>query len=247
MPFTESLDFCLRSSLPVLLLPLTFLAIFLAISSSASFKPSSAGFFYWRGNATEFAIDFTKNDLLLGSQDPFFWFLIPLCGLVSTGFCVVINYVALGITWLFYIPYNLLTARPAWAKHEDGWFTILEHLPQPFTDQFNRKSTVPGFAAGSPRRRIITTLVLLFMVSTFIPYQFAYLDACIVQLATCTRALRLARETVKLPPLSTWSYSDIHSDRELIIISTITPIQSSSSCSAFFRSIFPYSWFGYII
>ena len=38
--------------------------------------------------------------------------------------------------------------------------------------------------------------MLLFLVSTFIPYQFAYLDAVLVQLSTCTRALRLVRETV---------------------------------------------------
>lgn len=44
----------------------------------------------------------------------------------------------------------------------------------------------------------MTTSVLLLLVSTFIPYQFAYLVACLVQLATCTRALRLARETVSL-------------------------------------------------
>lgn len=65
---------------------------------------------------------------------------------------------------------------------------------------------MPGFAASSPRRRIITTSVLLFLVSTFIPYQFAFLDACIVQLATCTRALRLARETVS--PI--WVCTAIH-------------------------------------
>lgn len=100
----------------------------LAISNSAPVESRAPGFFHWRGNATESAIDFTKNDLLLGSQDPFFWFLVPLCGLVSAGLCVVMNYVALGVTWLFYIPYNLLTARPAWAKHEDGRFVTLEDL-----------------------------------------------------------------------------------------------------------------------
>lgn len=34
------------------------------------------------------------------------------------------------------------------------------------------------------------------MVSTFIPYHFAYMVLCIVQIATCIRALRIARETV---------------------------------------------------
>lgn len=41
---------------------------------------------------------------------------------------------------------------------------------------------------------MLTTAVLLFLVSTFIPYQFAYLVACLVQLATTVRARRIAAE-----------------------------------------------------
>lgn len=39
---------------------------------------------------------------------------------------------------------------------------------------------------------MISTAILLFLVSTFIPYQFAYLVACLVQLFTTARAFRLA-------------------------------------------------------
>lgn len=201
--FSESMHVCLKSSLPLLIIALTFFALSLAVSSSAPPKPPSAGWFHWRGNATESAIDFTKNDLLLGSQDPIFWFLVPLFGLVSAGLCVAINYTALGVTWILYISYDLLTTRPAWVKHDDG-----------------RRSTVPGFAASSPRRRIITTGVLLFLVFTFIPYQFAYLDACIVLLATCTRALRLARETRSGTHNNFYNY--VHSI--LILMFCILPI-----------------------
>lgn len=176
------MDLCLRSSLPVLLLALSCLAMSLAISSSATPRSASPGFFSWRRNATESAVDYTKNDLLLGSQDPIFWFLVPLLGSISAGLCVLINWAALGLTFLLYIPYSLLTARPAWARPDD-----------------ERKTTVPAFASSSPRRRFITTLVLFLLVSTVVPYQFAYLVACIVQLATCTRALRLVRETVSIP------------------------------------------------
>jgi len=38
---------------------------------------------------------------------------------------------------------------------------------------------------------MITTAILLFLVWTFIPYQFAYLVACLVQLFTVIRALRI--------------------------------------------------------
>ena len=176
------MDLCLRSSLPILLLGLSFLAMSLALSGFAPCKPASPHFFSWKRNATESAIDYAKNDLLLGSQDPIFWFLVPLLGLISVGLCVLINWVALGVTSSLYIPYSLLTARPAWARADDA-----------------RKTTVPAFAASSPRRRFVTTLILLLLVSTVVPYQFAYLVACIVQLATCTRALRLVRETVSIP------------------------------------------------
>lgn len=123
--FSRSVDLNLRSSFPLLILALTFFALSLAVSSSASRQPSSASWFQRNGNATESAIDFTINDLLLGSQDPIFWFLVPVFGLVSLGLCVVINYAALGLTWILCIPYNLLTARPAWAKHEDARSVIV--------------------------------------------------------------------------------------------------------------------------
>lgn len=120
MTFSKSMHLCLRCSLPLLILVLSFLALSLAASSSSSPNPSSSGWFNWKSNATESAVDFTKNDLLLGSQDPIFWFLVPLFGLVSVGICVVINYVALGVTWLLSIPYGLLTARPSWHKIEEA-------------------------------------------------------------------------------------------------------------------------------
>ena len=101
----------------MLLLALTLLG--LTISSAAPSRPTSTGWLGWDGNATDSAIDFTKNDLLLGSQDPIFLFLVPLFGLISVGICVGVNYASLGLTNLFYLPYNFLTARPAWVRVED--------------------------------------------------------------------------------------------------------------------------------
>ena len=117
--FAESLDLSLKSSFPVLILSLTFLAASLTISTTAPPKPASRGFLGWGGNATESITDFTQNDLLLGSRDPIFWFLVPLFGLMSVGVCVGVNYAALGLTNLFYLPYNYLTVRPAWVRVED--------------------------------------------------------------------------------------------------------------------------------
>lgn len=115
--FAESLDLCLKSSIPVLLLALTLLG--LTISSAALSRPSSTGWLGWGRNATESTIDFARNDLLLGSQDPIFLFLVPLFGLISVGICVGVNCASLALTNLFYLPYKYLTARPAWVRVED--------------------------------------------------------------------------------------------------------------------------------
>ncbi|KAK2758383.1 GPI inositol deacylase [Arachnomyces sp. PD_36] len=146
--FMESLNLCLRSSLPVFFLALSLFAMSLATTGAlVGGRPSR-----WRTNATESAVDFTKNDLLLGAQDTFFWFLVPLFGLISVGVCVVVNYAALALTYLLSFLYALLTQTTGYIKHE-----------------YKRNS--------------------------LIPYQFAYVVACIVQLATCTRASWHARET----------------------------------------------------
>ncbi|KAL8699261.1 MAG: hypothetical protein Q9201_006105 [Fulgogasparrea decipioides] len=177
MTFMESMDFCLRTSLPSLFVALIFLAISLAISSAAAPSAPSTGWLGWSSNATESAVDYTKNDLLLGSQDPFFWFLVPMFGLLGVGFCIIINYAALAVISLLQIPLRMSAVQRAGTKRETA-----------------RRTSLPAFSATSPKRRIITASVLLILVSTVIPYQFAYLVACIVQVATCIRALRHARE-----------------------------------------------------
>ncbi len=123
MTFTEAMDLCLRTSLPLLLLALIFLAMSLAVASSAPPKPT---LFHWRGNATEAAIDYTKNDLLLGSQDPTFWFIVPLSGLLSAGICVLVNYAALSLTYFISLLYTSLISKLPWSKTDDGRYVFDE-------------------------------------------------------------------------------------------------------------------------
>jgi hypothetical protein len=73
----------------------------------------------WQMNVTESAVDFNKNDLLLGSQDTLFWFLVPLFGLISVGACVMVNYIAMILTYLLVIIRGLLTAKSGYIKHDD--------------------------------------------------------------------------------------------------------------------------------
>jgi len=64
-----------------------------------------------------------------------------------------------------------------------------------------------AFVSSTPRRRAINTAVLLFLVATIIPYPFAYVVACIVQLTTCTRALRHARDSRTGPAHNFFNYA----------------------------------------
>jgi len=54
----------------------------------------------------------------------------------------------------------------------------------------------PGNVAASSRtkRRIVVTLILLFIVATVVPFQFAYVVACVVQFSSCVKALNRTRD-----------------------------------------------------
>lgn len=100
------MDKCIRRSIPCLFLALTVLAVAYAKASSEPYDPTSLS----KGNSsTEAAIDFTKNDLLLGSQDTFFSFLLPLLGIISIGICISLNYVVLALTHVFALAYTRVT------------------------------------------------------------------------------------------------------------------------------------------
>lgn len=175
--FAEGMDVCLRRIIPVVILGLSVLSWILS-SSSAAPVPATSSTWTWSGNSTAPIVDFKRNELLLGSRDPFFWFLVPLMGIISIGICVVVNYAALFTIQICSAAYGLMNTGPGWLGKND-----------------KKRSSSPIFCASSTRRRLITTGILLVLVATFIPYQFAYLVACLVQIATCTRAWRLAADT----------------------------------------------------
>jgi len=168
MSFSESMDKCLRSSVPVLIFALTMFGI--SSASLGDYLSLISSLFRPTATVPERILDFTKNDLLLGSQDPFFWFLIPLFGVISIGVCVMLNYATLLLTHLFAVLY-------AWTLRLSG-------------------TTNSAFVVSSLRRRLVVTGILIVLVWTVIPYQFLFIVLCIAQLATCVRALSLARENV---------------------------------------------------
>lgn len=116
IPFNDGLDRALRSSLPLLLVAMSLLASSLATSKAL---PQSDDPFHWRTNSTETPADFTKNDLLLGSQDAFFWFLVPIFGVISVGACLLVNYVALFLVNIFSLAYGAVNSKSGYIRRED--------------------------------------------------------------------------------------------------------------------------------
>ena len=165
--FSEGLDLCLLGPLPILVLFLTLMSIWGWGKWGVTGAPTGM-------NAME-AINFRQNDSLTGIKDPFFWFVTPLIGFISVGVCVGLHYATLLLTQLLALACGLISER---------------------ANTSDKKRTAPSPASvispSSPQRRMITTAILLILVSTFIPYQFAYLVVCLVQLLTTARALRMS-------------------------------------------------------
>ncbi|KAL6708035.1 GPI inositol deacylase [Coniothyrium glycines] len=165
MSFAQGLTVSLSFALPFTMLSLTLLSFYFASLRSLASQEST-------NNTTSF-YDAAQNEALLGSGDPFFWFLVPIFGLMCIALCVVLNYIALALEFTFAILYSLV--RSTGLRKEEAQRTPSE------------------FAVTSTRKRLLTTCIVLAMVSTAIPYQFAYVVLCLVQLATTVRAFRLAR------------------------------------------------------
>ncbi|CZR46455.1 putative sphingosine-1-phosphate lyase [Fusarium proliferatum ET1] len=167
--FSQSLDLCLRQSIPLLLVSLTLLSM-----SMEGVPATWFGRWWFQAPAAPLSIDFHRHDILIGTDDPFFWFLVPLIGVVCIGVCAMVHYVTKVFTHVLGVLYWALTLLSlSSGVEEDG------------------VARTPAFVPSTPKRRMITTAILLFLVWTFIPYQFAYLVACLVQLFTVIRALRI--------------------------------------------------------
>ncbi|EME86366.1 uncharacterized protein MYCFIDRAFT_45451 [Pseudocercospora fijiensis CIRAD86] len=211
MSFTQSMDQCIRSSIPAIWVALTFFAVAVSKSSHSVWTrhllSTSTG-------TSEQAIDFTVNDLMLGTSDPFFWFLVPLFAIISVGICIVMNYVVLMLTHVF----ALITAhtRPGTQRLADGY--VKHHISQYLMS--NIVSSTTQSYGGAMNQRLFTTGMLLLLVVTVIPYQFAYLVLCTRQIFTCVGSLRGAQETQSAASYNFYNYT--HS--MLILMLWILPI-----------------------
>lgn len=119
--FSESMDICLRTSLPFIFIALTFLAVSLSKAAQGTWTRS------WLSMLTgtsQKSIDFNVNDLMLGTQDPFLWFLVPLFGIISVGVCIAGNYLITIVMHIIAFAHGWV--RGLWRRQDDArYVTIL--------------------------------------------------------------------------------------------------------------------------
>ncbi|KAJ1333601.1 GPI inositol-deacylase [Microdochium nivale] len=181
--FSEGIERCLRRSLPLLMLSLTCLSV-----SVGHPRTPDALLQYLKGYDKTLP-NFSQNDLLTGTSNPFFWFLIPMIGVICIGACVVAHYLMLTLVHMFSTMYGYFVSRRA---------PTSEGTP---TQQERTLTT----SSPARQRRLLTIIVLLCLTSTTVPHQFAFVVACLVQLSTNVRAFWHARDT---PTMSTTNFSN---------------------------------------
>ena len=204
MSFTQSMDQCLRTSLPIIFTALTFLSIAL---SKVSSDPRTGSRLEVNDDALahRLPIDFAVNDLILGLSDPFFWFLVPLFGLVSGGLLIVFNYAIMVLVHLGSLFHRLVRAR--FVANND------QSIPGP-------PSPVSVSNLTYSNARLTAPAILLLLVATLIPHQLAYLVLCAVQLSTAIRALGVARD---FPSPSNANFAN-YTHSMLVLMLSILPI-----------------------
>lgn len=193
IPFSQGLDLSLRRSIPLLLLSLTLLAV--SLEGTSAVIPH---LFRSKRHLKEFH----RNELLIGTESPSFCFLVPLIGIVCIGVCAVLHCIMLSLTWIL----GFLYGFPSSISLNDC--------------ERHKRVASQALIHSTPKRRMVSTAVLLFLVSTFIPYQFAYLVACLVQLFTTVRAFHVAALADSMSSLNYYHY--VHSI--LLLMMWVLPI-----------------------
>lgn len=114
------------------------------------------------------------QDIMTGNTDPFFWW-IPLAGLLMTVGVV-------SLLWLLV----------------DGMIRILTQISLLFSAYYPVATTPRQQETRHQQiqRRAITTVILFVLVVTFIPYQFVFVVAFLVQIVTCVRTLLKSKASV---------------------------------------------------
>ncbi|KAI7903837.1 PGAP1-like protein-domain-containing protein [Cokeromyces recurvatus] len=107
------------------------------------------------------------EDILNGNTDSFFWW-IPLVGIL----------LSIGIVSLLWLFIECSVRLMSCLFEQSIWTNISVSV------RFQRKES----EQEQLQRRFIITLILFLLVATFIPYQFVFVVAFLVQIVTCIRA-----------------------------------------------------------
>ncbi|RDA90442.1 hypothetical protein CP533_3009 [Ophiocordyceps camponoti-saundersi (nom. inval.)] len=177
LSYCEGLDLSLRRSVPLLLLCLTLLPSSVGLSSVL-------GLWWRRQGSTQPAVGgFHWNELLIGTEDFLFCLLIPLIGMVSVGVCMLLHCLMVCFTRVLGMMLGVFSISSSQFE---------QRQPSPSSSSSSSPSLSSSSLPSTSGRRIVFSVLLLLLVSTFIPYQFAYLVACLVQVFTVARAHRSA-------------------------------------------------------
>ncbi|RDA85600.1 hypothetical protein CP532_0902 [Ophiocordyceps camponoti-leonardi (nom. inval.)] len=189
LSYSESLDLSLRRSVPLLLLCLTLLPSSVGLSSIV-------GMFWKRQGSAQLAAgsSFHRNDLLIGTEDLLFCLLIPLIGIVSVGVCMMLHCVMVCFTRALSLLLGLFHGASQFELRQPSSSSssaCCSSSSSSSSPSSSSSSSSPSSSSPSTSgRRIVFSGLLLLLVSTFIPYQFAYVVACLVQVFTVARAYR---------------------------------------------------------
>lgn len=171
--FGQGLAFCLKRSLPIVMMCVAICSIAQCASPSTFYTFDDL----WYLPSTKFAC----QDIMTGNTDAFFWW-IPLAGIaMSTGI--------VSLLWLLV----------------DGAIRFFAYASVFCSKQCGGINSWPMSRNQETRqqqiqRRAITTVILFLLVATFIPYQFVFVVAFLVQIVTCIRSL--VRSWVVVSPFS---------------------------------------------
>lgn len=167
--FGQGLSFCFRRSFPLVMLCVAICSIAQCASPSTHYTFDDL----WYLPSSKLS----WQDIMTGNTDGFFWW-IPLAGLaMSIG--------VVSLLWLLV----------------DGTLRIAAHASAFFTKQCGLTSWPSRRHETRQQqfqRRAVTTLILFLLVATFIPYQFVFVVAFLVQIVTCVRALVRSKALVSL-------------------------------------------------
>ncbi|KAK9477892.1 PGAP1-like protein-domain-containing protein [Lipomyces japonicus] len=182
--FGTGLELFIGRALPIVMAGSWLLTIVLAYGVPARNLP----FADTGANDDNHGMLMITNEIFLGLTEPRLAFLGPIFFVIAAGLCVAVYYVTTAALLLI-------------AKAIELASKVVLNRDKPRAMLSPSSSLLPSAAAVgvvSGSRRMVTILVLLVSVLMFVPYQFAYVVAFLVQVNTCLKSLVAGSSQINL-------------------------------------------------